>query len=52
MRPAAAIDKTCKAIENRMLDRVWSYDADGQGRDAGTVIDILLQGARRRTARC
>ena len=27
-----------------MLDRVWSYDADGQGRDAGTMVDILLQG--------
>jgi ribose transport system substrate-binding protein len=27
-----------------VLDRVWSYDADSQGRDAGTMIDILLQG--------
>ncbi|MBP5856218.1 sugar ABC transporter substrate-binding protein [Marivibrio halodurans] len=34
----------CEAIENAVLDRVWSYDADGQGRDAGTMIDILLQG--------
>lgn len=37
-------DKTCQAVEDKILDRVWSYDADGQGRDAGTVIDILLQG--------
>ena len=35
----------CKAIEDKVLDRVWSYDADGQGRDAGTIIDLLLQGA-------
>jgi ABC-type sugar transport system substrate-binding protein len=38
-------DVTCKAVEDGVLDRVWSYDADGQGRDAGTVIDLLLQGA-------
>jgi len=37
-------DVTCQAVEDKVLDRVWSYDADGQGRDAGTVIDILLQG--------
>ncbi|MBW4963383.1 sugar ABC transporter substrate-binding protein [Sulfitobacter sp. CW3] len=37
---------TCKAIEDGILDRVWSYDADGQGRDAGTLIDLVLQGAR------
>ena len=37
---------TCKAIEDGVLDRVWSYDADGQGRDAGTLIDLMLQGAR------
>lgn len=36
---------TCKAIEDKILDRVWSYDADGQGRDAATMIDLLLQGA-------
>jgi ribose transport system substrate-binding protein len=35
----------CDAIENQVLDRVWSYDADGQGRDAGTIITLLLQGA-------
>ncbi|MCV3764989.1 sugar ABC transporter substrate-binding protein [Rhizobium sp. TRM95796] len=35
----------CKAVEDKVLDRVWSYDADGQGRDAGTLIDLLLQGA-------
>lgn len=37
---------TCKAIEDGVLDRVWSYDADGQGRDAGTLIDLILQGTR------
>jgi ABC-type sugar transport system substrate-binding protein len=35
----------CKAIEEGVQDRIWSYDADGQGRDAGTMIDMLLQGA-------
>jgi len=40
-------DVTCKAIEDKVLDRVWSYDADGQGRDAATMIDLLLQGAAR-----
>ena len=34
----------CHAIEDGILDREWSYDADGQGRDAATVIDLLLQG--------
>ena len=38
-------DVACKAIENKVLTREWSYDADGQGRDAGTMIDLLLQGA-------
>ena len=38
-------DVTCKAVEDKILHRVWSYDADGQGRDAGTMIDLLLQGA-------
>jgi ribose transport system substrate-binding protein len=38
-------DVTCKAVEDKVLHRVWSYDADGQGRDAATVIDLLLQGA-------
>lgn len=38
-------DVACKAIEDGVQDRIWSYDADGQGRDAGTVIDLLLQGA-------
>ena len=35
----------CKAVEDGIQDRIWSYDADGQGRDAGTVIDLMLQGA-------
>lgn len=38
-------DVACNAVEDSVLDRVWSYDADGQGRDAGTMIDLLLQGA-------
>jgi len=38
-------DVACKAIEDGIQDRIWSYDADGQGRDAGTMIDLLLQGA-------
>ena len=38
-------DVACKAVEDGVQDRIWSYDADGQGRDAGTVIDLLLQGA-------
>jgi len=36
----------CKAVEDGIQDRIWSYDADGQGRDAGTMIDLLLQGAK------
>lgn len=35
---------TCQAVEDKVLDRVWSYDADGQGRDAATMVDVLLQG--------
>jgi ABC-type sugar transport system substrate-binding protein len=38
-------DVACKAIEDGIQDRIWSYDADGQGRDAGTMIDLMLQGA-------
>lgn len=38
-------DVACKAVEERIQHRIWSYDADGQGRDAGTMIDLLLQGA-------
>ena len=38
-------DAACKAVEDGIQDRIWSYDADGQGRDAGTMIDLLLQGA-------
>ena len=37
-------DKTCQAVEDKILDRVWSYDADGQGRDAADLVDVLLQG--------
>ena len=32
-------------MEDKFHHRIWSYDADGQGRDAGTMIDLLLQGA-------
>ena len=35
----------CKAVEDGIQDRIWSYDADGQGRDAGTMINLMLQGA-------
>lgn len=35
----------CKTVEDGIQDRIWSYDADGQGRDIGTVVDLLLQGA-------
>lgn len=38
-------DVACKAIEDGVQDHIWSYDADGQGRDAGTMVDLLLQGA-------
>ncbi len=38
-------DVACKAVEDGIQDRIWSYDADGQGRDAGTMIDLMLQGA-------
>lgn len=38
-------DVACKAVEDGIQDRIWSYDADGQGRDAGTMITLLLQGA-------
>ena len=38
-------DVACKAVEEKIQPRIWSYDADGQGRDAGTMIDLLLQGA-------
>ncbi len=35
----------CKAVADKIQHRIWSYDADGQGRDAGTMIDLILQGA-------
>lgn len=38
-------DVACKAVEEKIQHRIWSYDADGQGRDAGTIINLLLQGA-------
>lgn len=37
-------DKTCQAVEDGILNRVWSYDADGQGRDLADLVDVLLQG--------
>ncbi len=36
----------CNAIENGIIDRYWSYNADGQGRDAGTMLRLMLQGAK------
>jgi ribose transport system substrate-binding protein len=37
-------DKTCQAVEDGILNRVWSYDADGQGRDLADLVDVLLEG--------
>lgn len=36
----------CNAIENGIIDRYWSYNADGQGRDLGTMVRLMLQGAK------
>jgi len=36
----------CNQIENKVIDRYWSYNADGQGRDAATMMRLILQGAR------
>ena len=36
----------CDQIENNVIHRYWSYNADGQGRDAATMIRVILQGAR------
>lgn len=36
----------CDQIENKVIDRYWSYNADGQGRDAATMMRVILQGAR------
>ncbi|MBL4732707.1 MAG: sugar ABC transporter substrate-binding protein [Rhizobiaceae bacterium] len=35
----------CKNIEDSVIDRYWSYNADGQGRDAGAMLRLMLQGA-------
>lgn len=35
----------CDNIEQGIIDRYWSYNADGQGRDAGDMIRLVLQGA-------
>lgn len=35
----------CKNIESGVIDRYWSYNADGQGRDAGTMLRLMLQKA-------
>ncbi len=35
----------CKNIEDGVIDRYWSYNADGQGRDAGAMLRLILQGA-------
>jgi len=36
----------CNQVENDVIDRYWSYNADGQGRDAATMIRAILQGAQ------
>jgi ABC-type sugar transport system substrate-binding protein len=38
--------EACDAIEQGIIDRNWSYNADGQGRDVATVMRLILQGAR------
>ncbi len=35
----------CNNIEAGVIDRYWSYNADGQGRDAGTMLRLMMQGA-------
>lgn len=35
----------CDAFESGIMDRYWSYNADGQGRDAGAMLRLMLQGA-------
>lgn len=35
----------CDNIEQGIIDRYWSYNADGQGRDAGAMVRLVLQGA-------
>ncbi|MEJ8573537.1 sugar ABC transporter substrate-binding protein [Microbaculum marinum] len=35
----------CNNIEQDVIDRYWSYNADGQGRDAATMMRVILQGA-------
>jgi ribose transport system substrate-binding protein len=35
----------CDNIEQGVIDRYWSYNADGQGRDAATMMRVILQGA-------
>lgn len=36
----------CDNIEAGVIDRYWSYNADGQGRDAGTMLRLMMQGAK------
>ena len=36
--------KPARPSRTRSSTEVWSYDAEGQGRDAGTMLDLLLQG--------
>jgi len=35
----------CDNMEQGVIDRYWSYNADGQGRDAATMMRAILQGA-------
>ncbi len=34
----------CNSIEEGIIDRYWSYNADGQGRDAGVMLRLIMQG--------
>ncbi len=36
----------CDKIKEGVIDRYWSYNAEGQGRDAGVALRMILQGAR------
>jgi len=37
--------ETCDQMEKNVIHRYWSYNSDGQGRDAATLMRIILQGA-------
>jgi ABC-type sugar transport system substrate-binding protein len=37
--------ETCDQMEKNVIHRYWSYNSDGQGRDAATLMRVILQGA-------